>query len=160
MSREERLAPHRLSGLDASFLYLERKEIPLHMAGVFLFDAPLPFDTFVRRIESQLDRIPRFRQIVVSPCCNLGYPIWEEDPDFDIHRHISRVRLNAPGREAELEALSGHILGERMDRSKPLWDMRVIHGLRDGRGALRISVGWQFGMRQSYVSLISTSTKN
>jgi len=126
----------RLSGLDASFLSLECKEIPLHMAGVFIFDRPLPFDSFVRRVQSQLPLIPRYRQIVVPSPFNLGYPTWEDDPNFDIARHILRVRIDAPGGEAELEALSGHLLSEVMDRNRPLWDIRVVSGLRDGRGAM------------------------
>ena len=130
----------RLSGLDASFLSLECKEIPLHMAGVFIFDRPLQFDSFVRRIESQLPLIPRYRQIVVPSPFNLGYPTWEDDPNFDIARHILRVRLDAPGGEAELEALSGRILSEVMDRGRPLWDIRVVSGLRDGRGAMIIRI--------------------
>jgi diacylglycerol O-acyltransferase len=130
----------RLSGLDASFLSLERKEIPLHMAGIFVFDRPLPFDSFVRRVDSQLPLIPRYRQIVVPSPLNLGYPTWEDDPNFNITRHILPVRLDAPGGEAELEALSGRILSEVMDRGRPLWDIRVVSGLRDGHGAMIVRI--------------------
>jgi len=48
--------PHnRLSPVDAAFLYLERKEIPLHIASVGIFDGPIPFDEFVANIDSKLD---------------------------------------------------------------------------------------------------------
>jgi diacylglycerol O-acyltransferase / wax synthase len=130
----------RLSGLDASFFYLERKEIPLHMAGVFVFDGPLRCDEFLRRIDAQLHLIPRYRQIVVAPPFNLGYPTWEDDPKFDIRRHIFRVRLDRPGGQAELEALSGRIVSRLMDRSKPLWDIHVVDGLKGGRGALIVRI--------------------
>ena len=130
----------RLSGLDASFLYLERKEIPLHMAGVFLFDGPLPFDDFVRRMDSQLHLIPRYRQVVCAPPYNVGYPVWRDDPEFDIGRHIFPVHLEAPGGRAELEDLTGRTLSTLMDRSKPLWDLRVVDGLKDGRGALIVRI--------------------
>src|SRR6476646_1524245 len=96
--------PHnRLSPVDAAFLYLERKEIPLHIASVGIFDGPIPFDEFAATIEAKLDLIPRYRQIAVAPPLNLGHPVWEDDPHFDIGRHIFRVRLRAPGSEEQLE---------------------------------------------------------
>ena len=130
----------RLSAADAAFLYLERKEIPLHIACVFIFDGPIPFDEFVAGIESRLDLIPRYRQIVVMPPYNLDQPHWEDDPHFDIGRHIFRATLDAPGSEAELETLAGRIFSQLMDRSKPLWDIYVVDGLQDGRGALILRV--------------------
>jgi diacylglycerol O-acyltransferase len=126
----------RLSAVDASFLYLERKEIPLHMAIVAIFDGPIPFKKFAASIESKLPLIPRYRQVVHAPPYNLGHPIWEEDGHFDIRRHIFRVHVDPPGGEAELEALAGRILTPLMDRSKPLWDFYIVEGLKDGRGAL------------------------
>jgi diacylglycerol O-acyltransferase len=126
----------RLSGVDAAFLYLERKEIPLHIAGVCIFDGVIPFADFVRAIDSRLHLLPRYRQIVVDPPLHLGYPTWEDDPNFDIRRHIFKVRVDAPGGQAELEALASHILTQLMDRSKPLWDIHVIEGLSGGKGAI------------------------
>jgi len=125
-----------LSPADAAFLYLERKEIPLAIASVSIFDGPIPFDRFVASIASRLDLVPRHRQIVVLPPLNLGLPTWEDDPHFDIRRHIFRVKLESPGGEAELELLAGKILSRMLDRSKPLWDIHVVDGLKGGRGAL------------------------
>ncbi len=95
----------RLSGVDAGFLYLERKEIPLHIAAVLVFEAEIPFDKFVENIESKLHLLPRYRQVVVFPPLNIGYPEWEAATDFDIHEHIFQTQLEAPGGQAELEAL-------------------------------------------------------
>src|SRR5690349_9635573 len=93
----------RLSGIDAAFLYLERQEIPLHIAGVCLFDGAIPFEEFVAAIDSKLHLLPRYRQVVVEPPFHIGYPTWEDCADFDIRRHIFRVRVDPPGGEAELE---------------------------------------------------------
>jgi diacylglycerol O-acyltransferase / wax synthase len=87
----------RLSAVDAAFLYLERKEIPLHIASVGIFDGPIPFDEFAASIDSKLDLLPRYRQVAVAPPLNLGHPVWEDDPQFDIRRHIFHIRLRAPG---------------------------------------------------------------
>jgi diacylglycerol O-acyltransferase / wax synthase len=126
----------RLCGVDAAFLYLERKQIPLHIASVAIFDGPIPYEEFVATIDSKLHLIPRYRQVVSAPALNLTYPTWEDDPAFDIRRHIFPARLAPPGGEAELEALAGRILSQLMDRSKPLWDIHVVEGLKNGRGAL------------------------
>ena len=136
MDEKPLVLSRRLSGIDAAFLYLERKEIPLNIAAVAMFDGPIPFREFVANIDSKLDLIPRYRQVAVPPPFNLGYPTWEYDPNFDIKRHIFRVRLDAPGGEAELEALAGRLLSQVLDRGKPLWEIHLVNGLKDGRGAL------------------------
>ncbi|MGD0775251.1 MAG: wax ester/triacylglycerol synthase family O-acyltransferase [Candidatus Solibacter sp.] len=136
MDKKPPVLTRRLSGIDAAFLYLERKEIPLNIAAVAIFDGPIPFREFVANIDSKLDLIPRYRQVAVPPPFNLGYPTWEDAPGFDIKRHIFRVRLDAPGGEAELEALAGRLLSQSLDRSKPLWEIHLVDGLKDGRGAL------------------------
>jgi len=126
----------RLSGVDAAFLYLERKEIPLNIAGVCIFEGPIPFAEFVRNIDSKLHLIPRYRQLVVDAPFHIGHPTWEDDPAFDIRRHIFKIRVEPPGGQAELEALASRILSQMMDRNKPLWDIHVIEGLEGGKGAL------------------------
>src|ERR1700741_4252338 len=124
------------SPADAAFFYLERKEIPLHIASLCIFDGPIPFRSFVESIDSKLHLIPRYRQIPVVPQWGLEFPTWEEDPHFDIHRHVFQVRVDPPGGEAELQALVGRILSQLLDRTKPLWDLHVVDGLKDGRGAI------------------------
>ena len=125
-----------LSPADAAFLYLERKEMPLHIASVSVFDGAIPFKEFVASIRSRLHLVPRYRQIAVTPPWNLGLPTWEDDPHFDIHRHIFRKTLDAPGGEKELEELAGRIFSGMLDRSRPLWEIHVVDGLKDGRGAI------------------------
>jgi len=136
MDHKPPVLSRRLSGMDAAFLYLERKEIPLNIACVAVFEGEIPFREFVAHIDSKLDRLPRYRQVVVPPPLNLSYPVWEDATDFDIRRHIFRVKLEAPGGQAELEALAGRLLSQVLDRRKPLWELHVVEGLQDGRGAL------------------------
>lgn len=126
----------RLSGVDAAFLYLERREIPLHIAGVCVFDDEIPFAEFTAAIDSKLHRLPRYRQVISDPPLHLGYPTWEDDPRFHIKNHIFRARVAAPGGKPEFEALASRILTRVLDRTKPLWDIHVISGLAGGRGAL------------------------
>lgn len=124
------------SPADAAFFYLERKEMPLHIASLCIFDGPIPFRSFVKSIDSKLHLIPRYRQIPVAPPWSFELPNWEDDAHFDIHRHVFQVRVDPPGGEAELQALVSRILSELLDRAKPLWDIHVVDGLKDGRGAI------------------------
>ena len=133
-------AGRRLSEMDAAFLYLERREIPLNIGGVGIFDGPVPFDEFVAAIDSKLHLIPRYRQVVVPPPFNLGHPTWEDYPQFKIRDHIHHVTLPAPGRQAQLEAFAGSVFSQVMDRAKPLWHTYVVDGLADSRGAVIVVV--------------------
>src|SRR4051794_20810666 len=126
----------RLSAIDAAFLYLESKELPLHIAGLGIVDGEIPFAAFVRNVDSKLHLLPRYRQVIVDPPFPLGYANWADDQHFDIRRHIFHTTVEPPGGPAELEALAGRILGQVMDRAKPLWDIHVISGVEGGRGAI------------------------
>jgi diacylglycerol O-acyltransferase / wax synthase len=125
----------RLTSEDAVFLYLETKEMPLHIGSVSIFDGPIPFEACMDFIESRLPLIPRYRQRIVMPPLNVGHPTWESDPGFDIHNHVRHVQLQR-GTEAELRAFAGELFSQIMDRNKPLWDMTVIDGLSGGRSVL------------------------
>ena len=126
----------QLSSIDAAFLYLESKELPLHIAGLCIFDGEIPFSGFVRSVDAKLHLLPRYRQVVIEPPFHLGYPTWVDHQHFDIRRHIFHAAVEPPGGQAELEALAGRILSQVMDRGKPLWDIHVIGGLESGRGAI------------------------
>jgi diacylglycerol O-acyltransferase / wax synthase len=127
---------HRLTAIDASFLYFEKKEASMHIGSVSLFEGEIPFDNFVAMINSKMHLLPRYQQVVVpDPFC-LGHPTWEFDQHFDIKQHISKVQINAPGGETELIELAGRILTPMMDRRKPLWDIYLVYGLKGKRTAM------------------------
>ena len=130
----------RMTADDAAFLYLERKEMPLHIGSVSVFEGPLPFERFVQQIDSKLHLIPRYRQRVVPAPFNIGHPSWEDDPHFDIGNHIFQLNLEPPGDEAALSALSGKLFSKMMDRTKPLWEIFLIDGVAGGRSAMLAKV--------------------
>jgi|SRR5579883_745285 diacylglycerol O-acyltransferase len=136
MTKRKSVPSYNFSAADAAFLYLERKDIPLHIASVCIFDGAIPFKQFVASIKSKLPQVPLYQKIPMVPAWSLEFPKWHDDPNFDIRRHIFHVRLEPPGDEAALEALAGKLLSQVLDRNKPLWEMHVIDGLKDGRGAI------------------------
>jgi diacylglycerol O-acyltransferase / wax synthase len=125
----------RLSWGDTVFLHLEREGMPLNVACVCVFEGEIPFEAWVQFVESKLPLIPRYLKRVVPPTLNIGLPSWEYDPNFDIRRHLREVTLKH-GSDAELKTLAGKILSKVMDREHPLWDLTLVHGLKDNRSGL------------------------
>jgi len=125
----------RLGPLDSLFLYIEKKEMPLHIGSVFIFDGAISAADLKSLIEAKLPAIPRYRQRIAFPPLNVGYPTWEWDSDFNVDRHIFHARIK-PGTLASLETLAGELFSQVMDRGRPLWDLTLVDGLRGGRSAL------------------------
>jgi diacylglycerol O-acyltransferase len=125
----------RLSWGDTVFLNLEREGMPLNVASVCVFEGEIPLHNCIRFIESKLPRIPRYLKRVVAPPLNIGLPSWEYDPNFDIHNHVREVTLKH-GTDAELKALAGKVFSAVMNRQHPLWDITLVHGLKNTRSAI------------------------
>jgi diacylglycerol O-acyltransferase / wax synthase len=117
---------------DALFLYLEREGMPLHIAGVSMFEGVIPLKACSEFIESKLPLLPHYLQRVVVPPFNMGLPTWEYDPEFDMRNHIREVTLKH-GTDAEFKAVAGKILSKTMDRQRPLWDLTLVRGLKGNR---------------------------
>lgn len=137
----------RLSGLDASFLYLETLTQPLHVCSVLELDtATIPggysFGRLVDEMALRVTAIPTFREKLSNTFLNLDHPVWVEDEEFDVHRHVHRIGLPAPGGRAELAEVCGHLAALPLDRRHPLWEMWVIEGLdgTDARKGGRLAV--------------------
>ena len=125
----------RLSGLDASFLYLETSTQPLHVCSILELDtATIPDGYSFERLRAQLGlrimAIPAFREKLANSFLNLDHPVWVTDEDFDIQRHVHRVGLPEPGGRVELAEICGHLAALPLDRRHPLWEMWVIEGLQ------------------------------
>jgi len=131
----------RLSGLDASFLYLESSAQLMHVCGVLLLDpSTVPGGFSFERMRSDLeDRvrvIPSFRRKLRQVPLEIDHPVWVDDTEFDIDRHVHRLAVPAPGGARELAELCAHMAGIPLDRSRPLWEMCVIEGLASGQVAV------------------------
>ncbi|MGG7099453.1 WS/DGAT/MGAT family O-acyltransferase [Rhodococcus sp. 24CO] len=127
----------RLSGLDATFLYLETSTQLLHVCGLVILDpSTIPggyrYRSLLGELDSRMAAMPTFRRKLKDSRLNLDYPVWVDDHDFDIERHCHRTSVPAPGGHDELAELAGHIASQPLDRSRPLWEMWVIEGLADG----------------------------
>ncbi|WP_225731128.1 MULTISPECIES: wax ester/triacylglycerol synthase family O-acyltransferase [unclassified Nocardia] len=129
----------RLTGLDASFLYLETGTQHLHVCALLILD-PEPgqysFETFKAELARRLPLIPQMRRRVHEVPFNLDHPVWVADGDFDLDYHVRRVGLPGSAGRAELAELVGDIAGRPLDRDRPLWEMTVVEGLESGKIAV------------------------
>jgi diacylglycerol O-acyltransferase / wax synthase len=127
----------RLSAVDASFLHQEKQASHMHVGAVVIFEGPPPGrEEFVAHIESRLELVPRYRQKLAFPRFEMGRPFWVDDPSFNVDYHVRHTGLPKPGSEEQLRQQVGRIFSQRLDRSKPLWEVWLIQGLEDGRFAL------------------------
>lgn len=127
----------RLSPQDASFLYLEDANNPMHIGSVAVFEGPSPaYGDFVRMVASKLSLVPRYRQRVRFVPLGLGRPVWTDDAHFQILYHVRHTAVPPPGGSEQLRNLAGRVLAQHLDRTKPLWEMWLVQGLEDDRWAL------------------------
>lgn len=126
-----------LSALDSAFLAQEDERSHLHVGGVAIFAGPAPdLDDVLEHIRLRLDRVPRYRQKIAFPPGGLARPHWVDDPTFHLGYHVRHEALPSPGGDAELRRVVARAFSHRLDRSKPLWELILVEGLRDDRFAI------------------------
>ncbi|MGI8664359.1 MAG: WS/DGAT/MGAT family O-acyltransferase [Acidimicrobiales bacterium] len=127
----------RLSGLDATFLYMETPAAYMHVAGLMVLDPSTVKGGFsfkkVRDFYGErLHLAAPFRRRLVEVPMGLHHPLWVEDPDFDLDYHLRHIAVPPPGGDRELAELAAHLVQIQLDRSRPLWETWVIEGLEGG----------------------------
>jgi len=124
-----------LSGLDALFLHLETPDTPMHVASLHLFDLPNAYQgafhaDVKRQVARRLHLAPLFRRKLRTLPLDLANPVWVEEASIDLDHHVRRVMLPRPGTQAQLEACAARIHSTLLDRSRPLWEVHIIEGLK------------------------------
>jgi WS/DGAT/MGAT family acyltransferase len=124
----------QLSGQDASFLYFETANAPMHIGSFALYDpssasAPLDYQRIVDNTAKRLHRARCFRQRAVRVPLDLDHPYWIEDPDFDLEFHVRHIALPRPGDWQQLCTQVARLQARPLDLTRPLWEMYVIEGL-------------------------------
>jgi len=127
----------RLTGLDSSFLHLERDSTHMHVAACSVFAGSAPtYDELVEAIESRLHLVPRYRQRLAFVPLGQGRPVWVDDPHFNLRYHVRHTALPRPGGDGELKRLAGRVFSQALDRSRPLWELWLVEGLAGERFAV------------------------
>ncbi|MGA2993374.1 wax ester/triacylglycerol synthase family O-acyltransferase [Bradyrhizobium sp.] len=126
----------KLSAMDASFLYLETPEMPMHVGSMAIFRLPEGyrgdfFEDFKAMIASRLHIAPILKSRLEKAPLDIDHPSWVEDDQFDIDRHIFRASLPAPRDRATLERIVGWMHAKLLNRARPLWEFYVFEGMKD-----------------------------
>jgi WS/DGAT/MGAT family acyltransferase len=131
------VAADRLTGLDTSFLHMERAGAHMHVASTIIFEGEAPsHQEFRDHIASRLHLVPRFRQKLRFIPFDQGRPVWVDDPHLNLEYHVRQTALPAPGSDEQLRNLAARIFSQQLDRSKPLWELWLVEGLRGDRFAI------------------------
>jgi diacylglycerol O-acyltransferase len=126
--------PDQLSSSDMSSLLSEQGAIHVHVGGTAIFDGdPPPFEEFLAHVGVRLELIPRFRRRVRWLPGKIMRAEWEDDPDFDLRRHVRHVAIPSPGADQELRDLVGQVMSEPLDQSRPLWQIYLVERCGAGR---------------------------
>ena len=133
----------RLSFLDSTFLAMEGREHPMHVGGTLVFegehlrrpDGGIDIERLRAFVAGRLKYIPRYRQRLEWIPIE-RHPVWVDDEHFDLTYHVRHTALPAPGGDEQLRALAGRIYSQRLDRTRPLWEIWVVEGLQDDKVAL------------------------
>ncbi|HXR28613.1 MAG TPA: wax ester/triacylglycerol synthase family O-acyltransferase [Solirubrobacteraceae bacterium] len=130
--------PDRLTALDSTFLHLEdHSTAHMHVASVMVFDGKAPtLHELVEHVEGRLHLVPRYRQRLAYVPLGQGRPVWTDDPHFNPYYHIRHTALPRPADDAALKRLAGRVFSQRLDRSKPLWEIWLVQTMAGGRFAL------------------------
>jgi WS/DGAT/MGAT family acyltransferase len=132
----------QLTSLDAQFLALESSHQTGHVAGLAVLDpstkdgGELTFRDIRRLMEERLPLLPPLRWRLVEVPFGLDYPYWLDDGDFDLDFHVRELALPPGGDEDNLAEQVARIVSRPLDRSRPLWELYLIHGLEHGHLAL------------------------
>lgn len=127
---------HRLTTTDASFLYTEKPNAPMHVGSCNVYDGPVSLEDVRRVMLDRLHLMPRYRQIVVFPPFGIAHPTWEDDPNFDIDNHVQEVQLPEGAGDKEMAEVGGRVYAQVMPRDRPLWKLVLLQGRADGRTAI------------------------
>nr|AGE15444.1 diacylglycerol acyltransferase [synthetic construct] len=131
--------PRPLHPIDFIFLSLEKRQQPMHVGGLFLFQIPdnAP-DTFIQDLVNDI-RISK--SIPVPPFNNkLNGLFWDEDEEFDLDHHFRHIALPHPGRIRELLIYISQEHSTLLDRAKPLWTCNIIEGIEGNRFAMYFKI--------------------
>jgi diacylglycerol O-acyltransferase len=129
----------QLTSLDAQFLAMETPRVYGHVGGFAVHDpttAPggqLTREDICRLIGERIHLLPPFRWKLATVPLGLDHPYWIEDEDFDLDFHVRETAVPPPGGARQLGEQIARITSRQLDRSRPLWELYLVHGLEGGK---------------------------
>ncbi len=127
----------RMTGIDPMFIYSDTPDTPMEIAYACVFDpSSLPedytFEHVTAVLETRMPTLQPFRRRFMTVPLGLDHPRWVDDPEFDLHNHLHRVALPAPGGDAEFRAKVADVMSRPLLPQQPPWEMHVVEGMAGG----------------------------
>jgi len=131
----------QLGGVDAAFLNLERRNSTGHIGTVCLLtpdqsEPAVDLQAITDLVASRIHLVPIMRQRLAEVPLGLDHPYLVDDPLFDIEYHVREISLPGPGSRAQLTEQIARLHARPLDRTRPLWELYLVHGLETGQVAL------------------------
>ena len=154
----------RLTTVDRMYLHDERGAWPCHFGGLAIVDGSamkdaagrLPMEGLGGHLARRLAAIPRLRQRMHAPGLLQGGPVWVDDEDFAIERHVHLATVDAPGGDAQLLETAARIYAGLLDRSRPLWELWLLSGLSDDRIGILVKIHHAVADGAAAVAIVSS----
>ncbi|MDM1340298.1 WS/DGAT/MGAT family O-acyltransferase [Acinetobacter pseudolwoffii] len=128
-----------LHPIDFIFLTLEKRQQPMHVGGLFLFQ--IPENAPASFIQDLVTDIQNSKSSPIPPFNNyLNGLFWDEDQEFDLDHHFRHIALPKPGRIRELLTYISQEHSALIDRAKPLWTCHIIEGIEGNRFAMYFKI--------------------
>ena len=127
----------RLSPEDSRILALESKSVVGHTCKVVIAERTGDGVEYLRdRIARRIALAPGCRRRIVVTPYRLDAPVWADDPDFDVRRHVRAVPVPGPVGDGQLREIVARLMAQRLPRDRPLWAIDVVEPLDDGTRAV------------------------
>jgi len=130
----------KLSGMDATFLYMETDETPMHISSLLVCEPAKkgenPYEALKAQIASRLHEIPSFHRKLMHTPFYIDHPVWVTAEAVDLDYHIKHARLPESGNVEQLNMLIQGLHSLRLDRDRPLWQFYIIEGVEDAEFGL------------------------
>jgi WS/DGAT/MGAT family acyltransferase len=121
-----------LANVDSAWLRMDDPTNLMVVTGVLILDEPVALERIREVLETRLLRFSRFRQRVARSEAPLGTPSWEDDPAFDLDRHLQVMDLPEPADERALEQAVSALMSQPFDEARPLWEFHLIPHYQGG----------------------------
>jgi len=126
---------HKLSGIDATFLYMETNETPMHISSLMICEPAKagenPYELLKSQIVERLHEIPSFHRRLMHTPFYIDHPVWVTAEVVDLDYHIKHARLPEPGNVEQLRMVVQGLHSLVLDRDRPLWQFYIIEGVED-----------------------------
>ena len=123
----------RISAADTLWLDMDRPNNLMVIVTLMFLESVPRWDDLAALMQNRVvERYPVFSQRPARPLVPLGLASWEDDPDFDLQRHLHRVTLPSPGDDSTLQRFVEERIPVPLDRDHPLWEAWLIDGYGSG----------------------------